>query len=456
MLLHDTITIALLGMLVLAAVGFSARLLQAGGNKLVSRKLLHVMAIGCCAFALGGLHVPALMIWITALVYPLLAWLVSRKKFQHEDTRPAWGILWFPPAMCSIWYFSGSPAITAAAMGVLAISDAAAALIGASLGRMEFTLTGDKKSIPGSIAFFITALAFLAACRSGGMILGSNGILLMAALCGTLLEAMGSGGRDNFFVPVGVALALSAPDMPELTLGAWLILPLCYLLFRLGWLSASGAVAVWCLAMGIVACAGAAFLLPPLVFLVLGTLMGKLPGKKSQDSKQGKARDHLQVWCNGGVALLALWLGGTVGPLLFLISIAISCADTCSSEWGTRFGKITVHPFTLKRMSSGESGGMSLAGTMAALPAAACIALFADDTQQLLWVSAAGFAGMWLDSLLGATIQAKFKTPEGAVAESFLQGYTLQSGWRFVDNDLVNILSNALTTTMAAFLILAA
>lgn len=451
---RDLLLIGFLGLLVFAAALLSARLRSAGYNSLFSRKLLHVLAIGSCALGLLWLEQAALLLWITVAVYPLLVWLVVKKQFQREERRPAWGIIWFPPAMLLVWVISGSVQITAAAMAVLAVSDAAAALVGASLKRMEFTLTGDRKSLPGSAAFFLSALALLSLFRELHILEVSVAVVCLAALCGTLLEAMGTAGRDNLFVPVGVALALQAKDTTLLTAGAWLLLPLCCLLYFRGWLSASGAVAAWLMAVGIIAFGGIYWLLPPLAFLVTGTLLGKLPGKTAHDVKQGRARDHIQVWCNGGVALLALWLGGEHGNLLLLISIAISCADTCSSELGTRFGRKTVHPLTFKPMMPGTSGGMSLWGTLAAIPAALLIALFAETPEAWLMITLAGFSGMWLDSIIGALFQAKFRHADGLIREHPAPDAKKIQGLFWVNNDVVNVASNAAVTGIAALLLM--
>jgi uncharacterized protein (TIGR00297 family) len=453
-LTRDLLLIGFLGLLVLAAAWWSARLRSAGYNSLLTRKLLHVLAIGSCAVGLLWLDQVTLLLWIALGVYPLLVWLVVKKQFQHEERRPAWGILWFPPAMFLVWFITGSNQITAAAMAVLAISDAAAALVGASLKRLEFSLTGDRKSLPGSAAFFFSAFALLLLFREMNILHISFGVVCLAALCGTLLEAMGTAGRDNLFVPVGVALALTVHDSLMLTTSAWLLLPLCFLLFRRGWLSVSGAVAAWLMAVGIIAFGGIYWLLPPLMFLVLGTLLGKLPGKTAQDVKQGRARDHIQVWCNGGIALLALWLGGEHGQLLFLISMAISCADTCSSELGTRFGRKTVHPLTLKPMMSGTSGGMSLWGTLAAVPAALLIALCAETPEAWLTITLAGFSGMCLDSIFGALFQAKFLHADGLIREHSGPGAKQIQGVFLVNNDVVNVASNAAVTGISALLLL--
>lgn len=426
---------------------------SAGYNHLFSRKLLHVLAIGSCAWGLLWLEHAVLMLWITAGVYPLLFWLVVNKQFQREEDRPAWGILWFPPAMLLVWFLTRNMQITAAAMAVLAVSDAAAAVVGASLKRLEFTLTGDKKSLPGSAAFFVSAFVLLYVLREFHFLDVSLGIICVAALCGMLLEAMGTAGRDNLFVPLGVALALQANDTDILTAGAWFLFPWCFLLYIRGWLSASGAVAAWLLAIGIIAYGGIYWLLPPLLFLVSGSLLGKLPGKTAHDAKHGKARDHIQVWCNGGVALLALLLDAKHGGLLFLISLAISCADTWSSELGTRFGRKTVHPLTFKPMMAGASGGMSLLGTLSAVPAALLMALFAETPASFLWITVAGFSGMWLDSIFGALFQAKFLHADGRIHETEAAAAVQVQGLRFVNNDVVNVASNAAVTGLAALLL---
>ncbi len=450
---RDFLLIGFLGLLVLAAALLSAHLRSAGYNSLFTRKLLHVLAIGSCALGLLWLEQAVLLLWITVAVYPLLLWLVVKKQFQREEGRPAWGILWFPPAMLLVWVITGSLQISAAAMAILAVSDAAAALVGASLKRLEFTLTGDRKSLPGSAAFFLSAFALLLVFRELHILHISLGVVCLAALCGTLLEAMGTAGRDNLFVPVGVALALQANVTSILAVVAWLLLPLCFLLYHRGWLSASGAISAWLMAVGIIAFGGIYWLLPPLVFLVTGTLLAKLPGKTAHDVKQGRARDHIQVWCNGGIALLALWLGDKHGSLLFLISIAISCADTCSSELGTRFGRKTVHPLTFKPMMSGTSGGMSLWGTVAAVPAALLIALFAETPEAWLMITLAGFSGMWLDSIFGALFQAKFRYADGLIRENPGPGATQIQGLFWVNNDVVNVASNAAVTGIAALLL---
>jgi len=451
---RDFFVLGLLGISIFLAALFSVWIRRHTQRILLARKLLHVVAIGSCALAFLLLDDISILLWVSACVYPLLAWLVVRRRFQEEVSRPAWGILWFPPAMWFIWLLTGNPGICSIAMLILAVSDAAAAFFGSLWGRKEFSLTGDKKTILGSLSFFLSALSLLQLGNCLEVIHVGAGQLLATALIGTVLEASGSGGRDNFWVPLGVALCLSSEPSFTLSYGIWLLFIMSMVLMRFGWLTASGSLAAFLLASGISSCAGPEMLLPPFVFLFVGSVLGKLPGKTALEAKQGKPRDHVQVWSNGAVALLALWLGADEGKRLFLVSLAVSCADTCSSELGTRYGRKTLHPLRFKEVIAGTSGGMSLAGTLAAVPAAFLIACFSDSVQQMLLVGCAGFAGMWLDSILGCTIQAKFRNQEGIVSEEKMPGFKLVSGFERVNNDLVNVLSNAITTAATAIMIL--
>ena len=61
----------------------------------------------------------------------------------------------------------------------------------------------------------------------------------------------------------------------------------------------------------------------------------------------------------------------------------------------------------------------------------------------LLWL--AGFAGSVLDSVLGAALQAKYRTSEGRATERPTtdgQPNQLVGGWRWVNNDVVNAISS--------------
>src|SRR3989338_5601962 len=101
------------------------------------------------------------------------------------------------------------------AMFSFAVGDAAAALVGESLPRPRtYTLTGDRKSVEGSIAMFI---ATAASVTVGAVILwpgqGDSAMYLVvmsasAAVLATMWEAISSKALDNLTVPFSNALVL--------------------------------------------------------------------------------------------------------------------------------------------------------------------------------------------------------------------------------------------------------
>lgn len=184
-------------------------------------------------------------------------------------------------------------------------------------------------------------------------------------------------------------------------------------------------------------------LVPLFAFLVSGSVLGRLSGG------QEGPRDARQVIANGGVAALAalahLWPAAAG-------AIAAAAADT----WATEIGAHSPRPPRLittgKQIPTGTSGGITALGTAGGIAGAVVMALgSAVVAGELRWrgamiVAGAGVAGMFVDSLLGATLQARYACPEcGRVLEhpSFCHApLQLARGWRWLDNNAVNLLGS--------------
>jgi uncharacterized membrane protein len=108
-------------------------------------------------------------------------------------------------------------------------------------------------------------------------------------------------------------------------------------------------------------------------------------------------------------------------------------------------------------MKTGLSGGVSFQGTAAGLLGAGAMAVLCNYLTHsemkaglTAFVALLGFAGMLLDSVLGAAWQARFQNPGSAeILEEPGERARLISGWRWLDNDAVNLLSNAATVLVA-------
>lgn len=174
---------------------------------------------------------------------------------------------------------------------------------------------------------------------------------------------------------------------------------------------------------------------------------------------KGSQRDWGQVLANGGLgALLAVassLLPNSVWPwVAFGGAMAAVNADTWATELGV-FNLALPRLITNGRVvERGTSGGVSLLGYLAALGGAALIGGLAwllkagvsfTPIALVGAVTLAGVMGSTVDSILGATLQAIYFCPQCAKETERHPLHTcgtrttLRRGWRWLNNDLVNL-----------------
>lgn len=206
--------------------------------------------------------------------------------------------------------------------------------------------------------------------------------------------------------------------------------------------------------------AGPVWLLPLFFFFISGTLLGRLnkAGGEAADAKHGQPRDYRQVLCNGGIyALLASsggFLGNDTALTLMSLSMAVSTSDTWSSETGPYFRQKTVDILRWQPVPAGLSGGVSFAGTAGGFAGALAVAALGSflvlsrlDFNLICLLTLGGFTGMVLDSLLGASLQARYQDERtGALSDQGGIRRQLYSGKPWMSNDGVNFWSNAIVT----------
>lgn len=211
-----------------------------------------------------------------------------------------------------------------------------------------------------------------------------------------------------------------------------------------------------------------------IAFFISSSILTKLHAKQDQDVPK-KGRTLVQVMANALVATvfsgLYYYLHNEIFLLAAVVSIATSNADTWASEIGALSKGITRYIVSFKIAPKGASGAISKLGTFASLFGALFIALIFNTAyavtqtidvltyfRYLLIITVGGFLGCFIDSYLGALIQAKYKGEKsGKLTERRWlpdEGVILISGFTLITNDVVNLLASLFSSIITLFIVL--
>lgn len=235
----------LVGVLVLASVLGSHLSLDAE----VRRKIVHV------SLGLYALSFPLIFSepWEVAVLCALAVALLMGVRYSprlsaslgsalHAVRRESVGDLLFAVSIALLFFLSrGQDVLYVLPLLVLALCDAFAALVGGSYGRISFVVEQGRKSVEGSVVFFLTAWILAMICLLSLTALSRSEVIVASfiiAAVGTLLEGVSWKGLDNLFIPFGLFLltekiietpfwglvSMSAAFLAALVLGAWLSL----------------------------------------------------------------------------------------------------------------------------------------------------------------------------------------------------------------------------------------
>ena len=149
-----------------------------------------------------------------------------------------------------------------------------------------------------------------------------------------------------------------------------------------------------------------------------------------------EGRNGWQVLANLAVAALGSVVFSAAGNRVWLVAsvaaLTEAATDTVASEIGQSLSPYAWLITTWQRVPAGTDGGITIPGSIAGMAAALAIAAIAMVGGMLrqgqFWIpAAAGFAGMLIDSMLGATLQRR--------------------GW--IDNQAVNLLATLAAAALA-------
>jgi len=419
---------------------------------------------------------------ILGVAFAVLDYIAIRKKFfpgMHGAGRRTYGTVFYPISfvVLTVTLWDNYKLVLVASMLIMALADAAAAIVGEHTKRPVLLRIGpEQKSLQGSVAMFLVSFVIVFVCglyavHTGGIDFSPVRLVFMSLIIGLvamIAEVISTHGSDNLSVPLSVAFALvfltteSMQASLGFALGMGIAFAIAGLSYRLHFLSGSGSAALVLLGTLVFGVGGWPFAGPILAFFILSSLLSKV-GKKRKHTLQSVfeksgTRDAGQVLANGGVAgiMVLLWYFSK-NDLLYVAYVA-ALASVTADTWATEIGVLARgNPrsiLTLKSVPMGTSGGVSLIGTLGALFGSFVLvvvgAIFSPHVSPRVfgWTEAAvvliaGLLASMVDSLLGATVQAQFKCPScGKITERLVHcddvKTTFFHGFKWINNDVVN------------------
>ena len=452
-----------------------------GWSPEVNRKLVHILT-GVLIFFTPFFFISNKPLILMALIFIGVNYFgvkAEKLKGMHGTQRQTYGTVYYPISFLFLVLlcWRSYKTVVMLSMLILALADAFAAITGENLKNPhEYRLWIDKKSLEGSVVMFLTT--FLIIFLLLPFIDYLDGITVTFATAGwigfstavfvTVLEAISRGGSDNLTAPIGGAFVLSfmlshpAQANIQFSIGLILALLIAVISYLVHFLTLSGSAGTFVLATLIFGIGGWIWAVPILTFFIFSSLLSRL--KKVYKSRFGlmfeksSQRDIGQVMANGGIpGLLVLIYNYFPDPIWYLLYLG-ALAAVNSDTWATELGVLSkITPRSIKNFQKvlpGTSGGVTLLGTFSSLLGAFVIALSGllvvpasfhfSFFSTIFWiVVGAGFLAGFVDSFLGATVQAQYQcTLCNAITEKKEHCKTaktvLVSGYRWITNDWVN------------------
>lgn len=287
-----------------------------------TRKLVHFGG-GVVSLALPWLvrsHWTVLVLGSLFAAILLLSRRLGMLASVHGVERKSEGGIYFPIAVYVMFLLAADrPVFYLISVLALVVSDALAALVGTTYGRLRFRVERDRRSIEGSAVFFLAT--FLAVHLPLLLLTDVDRLLsvlvaVQIALLVTFLEAISLEGNDNLVVPIGTYLLLLklTPQTAEtifwqLVAQLAIIAGLYALVWRSRLLTGAGTIAASLFFYGAWSLGGPEWLVAPAVGLVAFAVVVRFA--RSYDHKPSSRYQVLAVFYTGIVAA-ALFIGNNV------------------------------------------------------------------------------------------------------------------------------------------------
>jgi uncharacterized protein (TIGR00297 family) len=424
-------------------------------------------------------------VWLACIppvIFILLNYISYKKdliKSMERSEKDSLGTVYYPISlliMVLVTFWLHMTYLGAIGILILGYGDGLAGIIGKKYGKRKLYL---KKTFEGTTAMFvaslIVALVVLSIFTPSIAIAGS----LLIATAATAIELYTPRDLDNLSVPIGSAatyyglIIIGSSAVTTLLIALALNLVIALVAYKRKSLDLSGVITALIVGILIYMFAGATIWLILMLFFISSSFITHLKNshkaKLSSEYIKSK-RNYKQVLASGLMptifSIIYYFTRFDVILLAAVSTIAISCADTWASELGILNKGKTVLITTFKPVKKGESGGVSLYGTtMSAVGSLLIAATFIiskllcsniSTTSAifiLVSVTMIGLAGSIIDSLLGASLQAKhLDSRTNLVTESRKSNGKINqkiSGLGFMTNEMVNFTSSIIGGVVA-------
>jgi uncharacterized protein (TIGR00297 family) len=401
--------------------------------------LTWIQAAGCAVLALV----------FNVLILPRLE--VNLGKRAVTSAAPGesiWtGIVLYPISVLAlILLYRHSLHIVGAVWAIMALGDGMASVVGEGLRgpALPWNLQKTWSGFLGFVFFGAAGACVLTRWINSAMPVGKAASLSLAsALVGALVETAPIRLDDNLTVPLVTGAFMFCASLVERSaldsnlpyLGRRVVLALlvnivfALLALALKAVARSGAACGFVLGVAVYLGYGYKSFLILFAFVLLGSVATRLGFAKKVTRGIAEGRGGERSWREAlanslAGAFFAVLVITTHREAAFLMALVAAFAeaagDTVSSEVGQWVSDRAYLITTLKPVPAGENGGVSLAGSAAGLLASALVvglgyALGLVGKWGAAGALLAAFAGVWLDSLLGATLERRGLVTNGVV-----------------------------------------
>ncbi|MDR2909369.1 MAG: DUF92 domain-containing protein [Oscillospiraceae bacterium] len=469
-MLREARAIIILTASVFAVIGVTSLLRRRFSGE-TCRKIAHILLSNWIIIALAVFSSTATVV-IPPAIFVVVNWISWRKNLfsgieREKDNTP--GTVWFAVSLvllCAFFWGIGSPWICACGILAMGYGDGFAALIGIRFGKHPFPPPFSGKTAEGTI----TAALFSGLAVGIVSYFYRPDIALSAGFaCGIIAasaELVSSNGFDNFTLPVAVSFSMYSMVAHPVLIPVFCCLGVTLIVlvgaFYLRAVTLAGGIAALLLGTALFIWGGAGAYCALMAFFLPCSIVSRIgKEKKAEPSslhRRSGCRGVAQVAANGLPALIwaaAYYFTGGAGFLTAVFaSLCAASADTFSSEIGMLSKSIPRSILTMRPVSRGISGGVTLTGLCGAMLGSLAIAAIAGPARMAA-VFLAGVTGSLIDSCLGASCQVKYRLPNGGLTEKpVADGLTLPRacgiGW--LGNDAVNFLSIMASSALSILL----